>query len=138
MGRVIHVARGHYREADRQNTQVDQLRALVTRKDEIIAAWDETILHREDQINESDHIITQRNTIIEFLQEQIHDLILAADDTQAQLEELQQPPILPVAPAVPEAEEEDRRRLKESQNLILSMEIPFLVPTILLLVVSLL
>jgi hypothetical protein len=31
-----------------------------------------------------------------------------------------------------------RRRLKESQNLILSMEIPFLVPTILLLVVSLL
>jgi hypothetical protein len=25
MGRVIHVARSHYREADRQNTQVDQL-----------------------------------------------------------------------------------------------------------------
>jgi hypothetical protein len=106
MGRVIHIARSHYGEADRQNTQVDQLRALVTQKDEIIAARDETILHREDQINESDHIITQRNTIIEFLQEQIHDLILAADDAQAQLEELQQPPIPPVAPAVPEAEED--------------------------------
>jgi hypothetical protein len=39
---------------------------LVTKKDEIIAARDETILHREDQINESDHIITQRNTIIEW------------------------------------------------------------------------
>jgi hypothetical protein len=31
-----------------------------------------------------------------------------------------------------------QRKLRESQNLILSMEIPFLVPTILLLVVSLL
>jgi hypothetical protein len=47
MGRVIHVARSHYREANRQNTQVDQLRALVIQKDEIIAARDETIHHRE-------------------------------------------------------------------------------------------
>jgi hypothetical protein len=107
MGRVIYVARSHYREADRQNTQVDQLRALVTQKDEIIAARDETINHREDQIDENDHIITQRNTVIEFFQEQVHDLILAVDDAQAQLEELQQPPIPPVAPAVPEAKEED-------------------------------
>jgi hypothetical protein len=85
MGQLINAARSHYREADRQTTQVDQLRALVTQKDEIIAARDE----REDQINESDHIITQRNTIIEFLQEQIYDLILEADDAQAHLEELQ-------------------------------------------------
>jgi hypothetical protein len=89
MGQLINAARSHYREADRQTTQVDQLRALVTQKDEIIAARDETILQREDQINESDHIITQRNTIIEFLQEQIYDLILEADDAQAHLEELQ-------------------------------------------------
>jgi hypothetical protein len=46
--RAIYIARGHYREADRQNTQVDQLQALVTQKDEIIAARDETIHHRED------------------------------------------------------------------------------------------
>jgi hypothetical protein len=84
----------------------------VTQKDEIIAARDETILHREDQINESDHIITQRDTVIEFLQAQVHDLILAADDAQAQLEELQQPPIPPVVPAVPEAEEEDPEEIE--------------------------
>jgi hypothetical protein len=112
MGQLINTARGHYREADRQITQVDQLRALVTQKDEIIAARDETILHREDQINESDHIITQRNTIIEFLQEQIHDLILEADDAQAHLEELQQQPIPPAAPAVPEAVEEDPEEIE--------------------------
>ncbi|PVH34081.1 hypothetical protein PAHAL_8G138200 [Panicum hallii] len=112
MGQLINATRSHYREADRQITQVDQLRALVTQKDEVIAAQDETILHREDQINESDHIITERNTIIEFLQEQIHDLILAADDAQAHLEELQQPPIPPIAPAVPEAEEEDPEEIE--------------------------
>jgi hypothetical protein len=34
-------------------------------------------------------MITQHNTIIDFLQEQIHDLILEVDDAQAQINELQ-------------------------------------------------
>jgi hypothetical protein len=85
---------------------------LVTQKDEIIATRDETILHREDQINESDHIITQRNTIIEVLQEQIHDLILEADDAQAHLEELQQQPMPLATPAVPGVEEEDPEEIE--------------------------
>jgi hypothetical protein len=89
MGKLIGTAQGHYQNADRQVTQIVELQALVTEKEEIIAARDETILHREDQINESDVIITQHNTIIEFLQEQIHDLILEADDTHAHIEELQ-------------------------------------------------
>jgi hypothetical protein len=80
MGQLTGVAQGHYRNVDRQVTQIVELTALVTQKDEIIAARNETILHLEDQINESDAIITQRNTNIEFLQEQIHDLILEADD----------------------------------------------------------
>jgi hypothetical protein len=88
MGQLTGVAQGHCRNADHQVTQIVELQALVTQKDEIIAAQDETILHREDQINQSDAIITQRNTIIEFLQEQIHDLILEADDAQAHIEEL--------------------------------------------------
>jgi hypothetical protein len=106
------VAQSHYRNADRQVTQIVELQALVTQKDEIIAARDETILHREDQINESDHKITQRNTIIEFLQEQIHDLILEADDSQARLEELQQQLILPATPVMPEEEEEDLEEIE--------------------------
>jgi hypothetical protein len=105
MGQLTNVAQSHYRNADRQVTQIVELQALVTQKDKIIAARDETILHREDQINESDHIITQRDTVIEFLQAQIHDLILEADDAQAHLEELQQQPILPAAPIMPEEED---------------------------------
>jgi hypothetical protein len=112
MGQLTNVAQSHYRNANHQVTQIVELQALVTQKDEIIAARDETIFHREDQINESDHIITQRNTIIEFLQEQIHDLILEADDAQAHLEELQQQPILPAVPAIPEEEEEDLEEIE--------------------------
>jgi hypothetical protein len=67
MGQLTSAAQSHYRNADRQVTQIVELQALVTQKDEIIATQDETILHREDQIHESDHIITQRDTVIEFL-----------------------------------------------------------------------
>jgi hypothetical protein len=105
IGQLINIAQGHYREADRQVTQVERLQALVTEKDGIMAAREETIHHREDQINESDAIITQRNTIIEFLQEQIHDLILEVDDAHAQINELQQQPVPPAVPA-PEEEED--------------------------------
>jgi hypothetical protein len=75
----------------------------VTEKDGIIAARNETIHHREDQINESDAIITQRNMIIEFLQEQVHDLILEIDDAHTHINELQQQP---APPAIPAPEEE--------------------------------
>jgi hypothetical protein len=112
MGQLTSATQSHYRNADRQVTQIVELQALVTQKDEIIAARDETILHREDQINESDHIITQRDTVIEFLQAQIHDLILEADDAQAHIEELQQHHILPAAPAMPEEEEEDPEEIE--------------------------
>jgi hypothetical protein len=112
MGQLTNVALSHYRNADRQVTQIVELQALVTQKDEIITARDETILHREDQINESDAIITHRNTIIEFLQEQIHDLILEADDAQAHIEELQQAPVPPVAPPVPRDREEDPKEIE--------------------------
>jgi hypothetical protein len=90
MGQLIGIAQGHCRNADRQVIQIVELQALVTEEEEVIAARDETILYREDPINESDAIITQRNTIFEFLQEQIHDLILEVDDAHAHIDELQQ------------------------------------------------
>jgi chromosome segregation ATPase len=111
------IAQSHYRNADRQVTQIVELQALVTEKEEIIAARDETILHGEDQINESDAIITQRNTIIEFLQEQIHDLILEVDDAHAHINELQQQPVPPALPVAPEAEEEDLEEIEGVSDL---------------------
>jgi hypothetical protein len=89
MGQLLGIAQSHYQNADRQVTQIVELQALVMEKEEIIAAREEAILHREDQINESDVIITRHNTIIEFLQEQIYDLILEVDDAHAHIDELQ-------------------------------------------------
>jgi hypothetical protein len=117
MGQLTGIAQGHYRNADRQVTQIVELQALVTEKEEIIAARDETILHREDQVNESDVIITQRDTIIEFLQEQIHDLILEVDDAHAHIDELQQQPIPSAVPVVPEGGEEDPEEIEGVSDL---------------------
>jgi hypothetical protein len=117
MGQLIGIAQGHYRNADRQVTQIVELQALVTEEEEIIAAREETILHREDQINESDAIITQRNTIIEFLQEQIHDLILEVDDAHAHIDELQQQLVPPAVPVAPEGGEEDPEKIEGFSDL---------------------
>jgi hypothetical protein len=112
VGQLIGIAQGHYRNADRQVTQIVELQALVTKKEEIIAARDGTILHREDQINESDAMITQRNMIIEFLQEQIHDLILEVDDAHAHIDELQEQLVPPAVPVAPEGGEEDPEEIE--------------------------
>jgi hypothetical protein len=117
MGQLIVIAQGHYRNADRQVTQIVELQALVMEKEEIIATREEAILHREDQINESDAIITQHNTIIEFLQEQIHDLILEVDDAHAHIDELQQQLVPPAIPVAPEGEEEDPEEIEGVSNL---------------------
>jgi hypothetical protein len=117
MGQLTGVAQGHYRNADRQVTQIVELQALVTKKEEIITAREEAILHWEDQINKSDAIITQRNTIIEFLQEQIHDLILEVDDAHAHIDELQEQLIPPAVPVAPEGGEEDPEEIEGVSDL---------------------
>jgi hypothetical protein len=117
MGQLTSIAQGHYRNAYRQVTQIVELQALVTEKEETIAAREETILHREDQIDESDAIITQRNTIIEFLQEQIHDLILEVDNAHAHIDELQQQPVPPAVPIVPEGGEADPEEIEGISDL---------------------
>jgi TolA-binding protein len=100
---------------------------VVIEKDGIIATQNETIHHREDQINESDHIITQRGTVIEFLQAQIHDLILEVDDANAHINELQQQPVPPAALA-PEEEEEDPEEIEGVSGIDSEHEDPVISP----------
>jgi len=75
---------------DRQITQAEELQAVVTDQDEVVAQHEETIGHREDQIVESDAVINQRNTVIEFLQEQAQDLTSELEDAYAYIEYLQE------------------------------------------------
>jgi hypothetical protein len=117
MNLLTGIAQGHYRNVDRQVTQIEELQALVMEKEKIIAEQDDTIVHREEQINESDAIITQRNMIIKFLQEQVHDLILEVDNALAHINELQQQPAPPVVPEAPEGEEEEPEEIEGVSDL---------------------
>ena len=67
---IIHLAseaQVTHSKLDRQITQMEELQAAVTVRDKVITQREETIGHREDQIVESDAIISQRNIVIEFL-----------------------------------------------------------------------
>ena len=55
----------------------------------MITQNEETIGHREDQIVESDALLSQCNIVIEFLQEQVQDLTSEREDANAYVEFLQ-------------------------------------------------
>jgi chromosome segregation ATPase len=106
MNQLTSIAQSHHRNIDQQVTQIEELQATITAKDEVIAQRDETITHQEDQILESDTVIIQCNTIIEFLQEQVHDLTLELDDAIAHINVLHEQPAPPDVPEETESEGE--------------------------------
>jgi hypothetical protein len=107
MNQLTSIAQSHHRNIVQQVTQIEELQATITAKDEVIAQQDETITHREDQILESGIVIIQRNTIIEFVQEQVHDLTLELDDAIAHINVLQEQPVPLDVPEEPESEDEE-------------------------------
>ena len=54
----------------------------------------------------------QRNTVIGFLQEQVHELQMDLDDAMAHIGMLHEQPIPPVVPAEPAAAEEDLEEIE--------------------------
>jgi predicted RNase H-like nuclease (RuvC/YqgF family) len=107
MSQMTSMAQGYHRNINRQITQIEELQATITAKDEVIAQRYETITHREDQIIESDTLIIQRNTIIEFLQEQVHDLTLELDDAITHIDMLHEQLAPPIVPEESESEDEE-------------------------------
>jgi hypothetical protein len=119
MSQMTSLAQGYHKNINRQITQIEELQATITAKDEVIAQRDETITHREDQIIESDTLIFQRNSVIEFLQEQVHDLTLELDDAIAHIDMHHEQLVPPVAPKESESEdeEEDPEEIEGVSNL---------------------
>jgi chromosome segregation ATPase len=74
--RLTNIAQRYHNQVGRQNTQIEELQATDTAREEVIIQHEETIQHREEQIVESDTLITQHDTVIDFLQEQVHELNL--------------------------------------------------------------
>jgi hypothetical protein len=119
MSQMTSIAQGYCRNFNRQITQIEELQATITAKDEVIAQRDATITHREDQIIKSDALIIQHNTVIEFLQEQVHDLTLELGDAIAHIGMLHEQLAPPVAPEESESEdeEEDPEEIEGVSNL---------------------
>jgi hypothetical protein len=105
--RLTSIAQGYCNQIGRQNTWIEELQATVTAKEEIITQWDETIQHREDQIVESDALIVQRNTIIDFLQEQVHELNLNLGQAIDHINMLHEQPVHPIVDEFESEEEEE-------------------------------
>ena len=98
---IIHLAseaQVTHSKLDMQIIQAEELQAAVTARYEVIAQREETIGHREDQIVESEATINLCNTMIEFLQEQAHDLTLELEDAYTYIEYLQEHPMPPDDP----------------------------------------
>jgi uncharacterized protein (DUF3084 family) len=48
MNQLTSIAQSHHRNIDQQVTQIGELQATISAKEEVIAQQDETITHRED------------------------------------------------------------------------------------------
>jgi hypothetical protein len=72
-----------------------------------LAQRDVIINNLENQIQERETVITQRNTIVEFLQDQVQDLTIELDDAVNHINEFHEQPIPPVVPEENESEEEE-------------------------------
>jgi hypothetical protein len=98
---------------DMVNLAQDFHRDLTPKDDQIhslgqgIVGRDTTIGHLEVQILESDAQILQRNTVIDFLQEQVHDLNQELGDALGHIEMLQEQKMPPFVLNELEEEEED-------------------------------
>jgi hypothetical protein len=95
------------------NLAQDFDRDLTLKDDQIhslgqgIAGRDTTIGHLEVQILEGDAQILQRNTVIDFLPEQVDDLNQELGDALGHIEMLQEQQMPPLVPNELEEEEED-------------------------------
>ena len=88
-----------------RDTQIQGLNEAVARRDNAIAQY-------ELQILEHGAKIVQRNTVIAFLQEQVHELQMELGDAMDHNGMLHEQPIPPVVLAEPAVEEEDPEEIE--------------------------
>jgi hypothetical protein len=107
---------------DMVNLAQDFHRSLTLKDDQIhslgqgIAGRDTTIGHLEVQILEGDAQILQRNTVIDFLQEQVYDLNQELGDTLGHIEMLQEQQMPPLKPNELEEEEDSEEEPEEIEG----------------------
>ena len=99
MEQVRDLAQTFQRGLRLRDTQIQGLQDAVAGRDHAIAQF-------EHQAMEHGAEIVQRNTVIGFLQGQVHELQADLDDAMAHIGMLHEQPIPPVVPAEPTAAED--------------------------------
>jgi hypothetical protein len=126
--RLTNIAQGYRNQVGRQNTQIEELQATITAKEEIITQWEDTIHHREDQIVESDALIFQRDTVIDFLQEQVHELNLNLGQAIDHINMLHEQQVQPVVDEFESEEEEEPEEVEGVSEIDSELGDPVLSP----------
>src|SRR6185369_12542056 len=107
MDQVIDLAQTFQRGLSLRDTQIQGLNEAVAGRDHAIAQF-------ELQVMEHGAEIVQRNTVIGFLQGQVHELQADLDDAMAHIGMLQEHPVVPAEPA---AAEEDPKEVEGVSDL---------------------
>jgi chromosome segregation ATPase len=109
---LTNIAQGYRNQVGQHYTQIEELQATVTAKEEVITQREETIQHREEQIVESDALIVQCDTVIDFLQEQVHELNLNPGQAIDHINMLHEQPVHPDVDEFESEEEEDPEEIE--------------------------
>jgi hypothetical protein len=101
------LAQAHHGTITQQLAELDELHTITNAQANLLAQRDVIINNQENQIHERETVIAQRNTIIEFLQDQVQDLTIELDDAVNHINDLHEQPAPPVVPEENESEEEE-------------------------------
>ena len=106
MEQVIDLAQIFQQGLRLRDTQIQGLQDAVAGRDHVIAQF-------EHQVMEHGAAIEQRNTVIGFLQGQVHELQADLDDAMAHIGMLQEEPVVLAEPAAAEEDPEETEGVSE-------------------------
>jgi hypothetical protein len=107
MNQMSTLAQAHHGTITQQLDELDEFHNTMSAQVDLMAQRDVIINNQENQIHERETVIGQRDTIIEFLQDQVQDLTIELNDAINHINNLHEQPVPPAMPEGDESEEEE-------------------------------
>jgi chromosome segregation ATPase len=116
MNQLSNLAQAHHGTITQQLDELNELHTVTNAQVDLLAQRDVIINNQENQIHERETVIAQRNTIIEFLQDQVQDLTIELDDAVNHINDLYEQPAPFLEPEESESEEEEEPEEIEGES----------------------
>ncbi|PVH35014.1 hypothetical protein PAHAL_7G085600 [Panicum hallii] len=107
MNQMSTLAQAHHGTITQQLDELDELHNTMSAQVDLMAQRDVIINNQENHIHERETVIGQRDTIIEFLQDQVQDLTIELNDAINHINNIHEQPVPPAMPEGDESEEEE-------------------------------